>query len=150
MSVLGTCFGLSFDSFVICFVLGLSLGDAEPWLPLAGLFGLLDALATLASGLGVSAAGVVLVSLLALAVAALGVGGRARWRWLALPLLMCIDNLVTPRPAMDAIPVGLTSAAMAGLGFLAAALVARAAPLRRPAGAALVVVGLSIAALSLS
>jgi hypothetical protein len=118
MTPIAACIGLSVDSFLA----GLAIAPAARlrglWLRLAALFGLFDGLATFAAGVGV-APGVAWSFIAAgLAVLALGFVVRGWSPCYALPLLLSIDNLLTPLSPFEAIQAALASFMMAALGFI--------------------------------
>jgi hypothetical protein len=115
---------LGFDSFVACAAAGLVVGTWRRRVAWIGLFGALDALATLAAGLGWGSSHVAAVVVLT-AAALIVVPPMRAARPAALPLLLCLDNLMTAARPIDAVPAGLLSAAMAAAGFVACSLASR-------------------------
>lgn len=138
MSLAGTCIGLSFDSFLVCFALGPFIADRRRRIALAGAFAALDGAATIAAGYGAAGA-VAFFCAAALVIAAERSWAKPSRLPLALvPLLMSLDNLTLSRGPSDAVVDALASGAAAALGFGAAALAARrlGSPRRAtPAGA---------------
>jgi hypothetical protein len=126
MNSAATCIGLGLDSFLISFALPAARAKSSGlqgrnWLSWAGAFGAGDALASLARELGPGSA------FLALAfVAILGNLVRREGPLLAaLPVLLCLDNLMLPRTPVDAMFAGVASFALAALGFAARGLAER-------------------------
>jgi hypothetical protein len=115
-----TFFLLGLDSFVAGAAIGpiLASWSARAWLVTA--FGVCDGLSTL---LGTAAPHLVpdlpSVMIYGIAVALIIQAALRSRTWLyAVPILLSLDNLAAGRPASEALALGLSSAAMAGLGLV--------------------------------
>jgi hypothetical protein len=118
MISIATCIGLGLDSYFMSFALpslGVkSLGSkAKDRLSWAGAFGAADAIASLSRELGASNACLALV----LAIVLWNVVRREGSLLVAVPALLCIDNLLWPHAAVDPVVAGVTSFALAALGL---------------------------------
>ena len=121
--------GLGIDSFLACLAVAPIVPRRRDRIALAAILGASDGYATFAASVGgltlyLVAAGIVLGAL-AIAVASPGLR-----RVSALPVLLSIDNLVTPLSPGDAVAAGVASFALAGLGFVASTMILRTVPPR--------------------
>jgi hypothetical protein len=110
---------LAMDSFVASIAVGAWLAPRRPGPWIWGM-AMADALATVVASVGWGSPGVA-VGIVIAAVAVASSPRLVALRPFALPLLLCIDNLVAPARAIDAPLAGLLSGASAAAGFAASA-----------------------------
>jgi hypothetical protein len=114
-------YGLGFDSFVACAAAGFVVPRWRSRIVWIVMFGAFDAMATLVAGLGWGSrevADLVIVTSVGLVAVP-----RFRTAWpAALPMLLCLDNLMDALRPVDAVPAGVISVAMATAGFVACSL----------------------------
>lgn len=121
--------GLGVDSFLACLVIGPVVARRRDRMALAAILGTADGCATFAASVGGMTL-LLVAAAIALGALAIAVAVPDNRRLCMLPVLLSIDNLMTPLSPGDVVAAGVTSFAMAGLGFVASTLVFRAVPPR--------------------
>jgi hypothetical protein len=118
---------LSFDGFLLCFLLGSHATKQAASFRLLLLVALSDAFGTLEAGRGAFGALTFLSGSVALGIA-LGLLRRDRWLLLVLPILMGFDNLLAPQAHSSTLVAGASSFVLGAFGLLTA----RVVDFRRP------------------